>query len=81
MSAVGHLIGGAFAGGAAPFAVHPNDRTRAAQYLEEALKAQVTWAEAEQDIRSYLGGQGVTDPGFIQGEVDRARPLLEPWLS
>jgi hypothetical protein len=35
------LIVGAFGPGTAPFAVHPLDRERAAEYLLAALKAQI----------------------------------------
>jgi hypothetical protein len=79
MSSISHLIGGAFAFMPA-FAVHPNDRTRAAEYLTEALAAHVRWHEAEQDIRDYLASKGC-DAARIQEEIDRARPLLEPWLT
>lgn len=80
MSSVSHLIGGAFAFMDAPFAVHPNDRRRAAEYLTEALAAHVRWHEAEHDIRDYLASKGC-DAARIQKEVDAARPFLEPWLT
>ena len=81
MSVIGHMIGGAFGGGTEPFAVHSHDRAQAARYLMEAVRATMSWAEAEQDIRSFLAGKGITDPTLIQEQVDRARPLLHPWLS
>jgi hypothetical protein len=80
MSSVGHLIGGAFAGLTAPFAMHQLDAVRAAKYLLAAVEAQITWADAEDDIRQYLAGQNCS-PSFINGEVARAKPMLEPWLS
>ena len=80
MSEVFYLIGGAFAGMTAPFAVHPNDRARAFRYLEAAMQANIAWADAEADIRAYLTQQGCT-AALIQAEVDRARPYLQPWLS
>jgi hypothetical protein len=73
-------IKGAFGPHTAPFAVHPLDRGRATEYLAAALKAQITWAEAEVDIRTYLATQGAA-PDLIEEEVGRARPLLQPWLS
>ncbi len=79
-SGVFQLIGGAFAGETAPFAVHPLDRARAAQYLHAAIQQALGWAEAESDIRAYLGERGLDDQA-IQREIDRARPLLQPWLS
>lgn len=75
-----HLVAGGFAGMTAPFGVHPKDRERAAAYRDEAVRQGVTWAEAEQDIRTYLTEQGCTAE-MIQSEVNRARPLLQPWLS
>ena len=73
-------IKGAFGSATAPFAVHPLDRGRAADYLTAALKAQITWAEAEADIRAYLATQRAS-LDLIEEEVGRARPLLQPWLS
>ncbi|MBL6081127.1 hypothetical protein JMJ56_24290 [Belnapia sp. T18] len=73
-------IKGAFGLGSAPFALHHSDRVRAADYLVAALKAQITWAVAENDIRAFLATQGAT-PDLIQEQVGRARELLEPWLS
>ncbi|MBL6458996.1 hypothetical protein JMJ55_27065 [Belnapia sp. T6] len=73
-------IKAAFGSGATPFAVHHLDRVHAADYLVAALRAQVTWAQAEADIRAYLATQG-TIPDLINAEVDRARDLLEPWLT
>jgi len=73
-------IRGAFGPATASLTVHHLDRVRAADYLVAALKAKLTWAEAEADIRAYLAAQGV-QPDFIEKEVACARPLLQPWLS
>jgi hypothetical protein len=80
MSSASNLIGGAFAHLTAPFAVHPNDRKRAVAYLEAAVAANVDWPDAENDIRDYLKLNGCND-ATIRKEIDRARPLLEPWLT
>ena len=79
MSPVYHLIAGAFASMTAPFAIHQYDRERAAAYLGAAVKAQISWADAEQDIRDYLSSQNC-NVEYINQEVDRARPYLEHWL-
>jgi len=63
----------------APFAKHPLDHQRAATYLPAAVKAEVTWVEAEEDIRQYLNEQGCSE-AHIAEEVKRAKPYLEPWL-
>lgn len=73
-------IRGVFSSGNSSFATHPLDRIRAAEYLIAALKAQVTWADAEGDIRAYLATNDVA-PNLVEKEIDRARDLLEPWLS
>lgn len=78
-SPVYDLVGGAFAHLTAPFASHPLDRQRAFSYLAAAIQQNVSWAQAEQDIRHYLASQGCT-PDYIDDEVERARPYLEPWL-
>ena len=80
MSPVYELVGGAFAHMTAHFGVHPLDRRRAAAYLEAAVEANITWADAEQDIREYLAGQGCSSD-YIDEEVIRATPYLEPWLT
>jgi hypothetical protein len=49
-------------------------------YLVAAVKAQVSWADAEQDIRDYLTAKNCTAQ-WINTEVARAKPLLEPWLQ
>lgn len=73
-------IGGAFAGQTAPFGVHPNDNDRAFEYLREARRHKLTWADAKADIRAYLALQGVTEE-YIEEQVEFARPQLEPWLG
>jgi hypothetical protein len=80
MSSVGHLIGGAFAHQTAPFALHQLDTERAAKYLLVAVEAKITWADAEDDIRQYLKARNCS-PSFIDEEIARAKPMLEPWLS
>ena len=79
MSTVYSLIGGGFANMTASFAVHPLDRQQAADYLAAAVKADISWNDAEADIRAYLASQGCT-ASFIQDEVARAKPMLAPWL-
>jgi hypothetical protein len=78
-SSVFHIIGGAFGTATAPFAAHDLDRERAASYLLAALQAKLTWEDVEADIHVYLTTHGAT-PDRIEEEVDRARPLLQPWL-
>ena len=79
MSNVANLIGGAFAFTTAPFAMHQSDKERAAKYLLGAVQAQLTWADAESDIRQYLTEQNCS-PSFIDAEVARAKPFLKSWL-
>ena len=73
-------IHGAFGAANAPFGVDNLDRAHIADYLLAAVKVQLTWVQAEADIRAYLTTQGVT-PDRIEEAVDRVRPLLRPWLS
>lgn len=80
MSAVKDLICGAFAFGAAQFGMHQLEAERAAKYLLAAVQNQITWADAEDDIRQYLKAQNCS-PLFIDEEIARAKPMLEPWLS
>ena len=70
----------AFEVATAPFGVDALDRHHLAEYLLAALKARVTWAQAEADLRTYLTAQGVA-PDRIEEAVDLVRPLLQPWLS
>jgi hypothetical protein len=80
MSSIYDLVGGGFAHMTAPYAVHPLDRQRAAEYLSAALKANIQWHQAKQDIQAYLASQGCT-PEQIEEEVVRAAKFLEPWLT
>lgn len=48
------LIGGGFAHMTAPFAVHPNDRDRAKEYLRMAKAHGLTVSDAEDHARKYL---------------------------
>lgn len=48
------LIGGGFAHGTAAFAVHPNDRNRAKEYLKEAKAHGLTISDAVGHAREYL---------------------------
>lgn len=79
MSSVSHLVGAAFSASSLIFAEHDSDSEMAVAYLAAAVKDQITWAEAEQDIRDYLQAKGCPQ-SFIDRQVARARPLLEPWL-
>jgi hypothetical protein len=45
--------------------VYHLDRVRAVDYLVAALRAKLTWAEAEADIRAYLATHDV-QPDFIE---------------
>ncbi len=80
MSKAFEHIAGAFGFATAPFAVKYDNRERAAAYLTNALRAGVRWPEAENDVRQYLASKRV-DSESIQREIDRARPLLKPWLE
>lgn len=79
MSAVSHLVGAAFGAASLIFAEHELDRQSAVAYLDAAVKAQIAWTDAEQDIRDYLQVKGCPQ-SFVDRQVARARPLLEPWL-
>lgn len=48
------LIGGGFAHMAAPFAVHPSDRTRVKEYLKQAKTHGLTVADAVSHAREHL---------------------------
>lgn len=49
-----NLIGGGFAHVTAPFAVHPNDRQRAKEYLKLAKAHGLTISDAVGHAREYL---------------------------
>lgn len=48
------LIGGGFAHMTAPFAVHPSDRKRANEYLQQAKTHSLTISDAIDHARDYL---------------------------
>ena len=48
------LIGGAFSGMTAPFAVHPNDRARAKKYLKKAKAEGLTVSDAVRQAKLHL---------------------------
>lgn len=79
MEAWKKLIGGGFAGMDAPFALHPNDETRALIMVEEMQAAGVSWAEAERAIQEYLASQGVTGDK-MERQIERVRELIRPKL-
>jgi hypothetical protein len=70
----------AFEAATAPFGVANLDRHHLADYLLAALRARLTWGQAETDIRAYLTAQGAA-PDRIEEAVYLVRPLLQPWLS
>lgn len=69
------LIGGGFAHQTAPFAVHPNDRKRAREYLRQARAAGLSVADAMDHARAHLeAAQGwPTDTGK---QLDRVRKFF-----
>lgn len=69
----------AFGGLTADFAVHPIDRKGAVAYLRAALDHNLTWRDAENDVRTYLKERGCGQ-AHIDEQVERARRLLQPWL-
>ena len=48
------LIGGAFAGETAPFAVHPNDKKRAKKYFEQAKAEGLSVSDAVRHAKLHL---------------------------
>ncbi len=79
MEAWKKLIGGGFAWLDAPFALHPNDETRASMMIEEMQAAGVSWAEAERAIREYLVLQGVTGDK-MERQMERVIKMIRPKL-
>lgn len=79
MEAWKKLIGGGFAWMDAPFALHPNDETRALIMIEEMQAAAVNWDEAERAIWEYLVSQGVTGDK-MERQIERVRELIRPKL-
>ena len=71
---------GAFGPGSAPFAARHLNRAGAAKYLLAAVKAQLTWEQAEADILAHLNTRAET-ADRIEEEVARARPMLQSWLG
>lgn len=70
------LIGGGFAHMTAPFVLHPNDRQRAKEYLEQAKKHELTVADAIGHAREYLR----TSIGWPTDEDDQIR-RVEAYFS
>lgn len=74
-----NLLPGCFAAGTAPFAQHAGDRQSAFNYLECCIQNQVSWDDAQEQIRVYLKRQNCNGQ-TIREQVERARSYLEAWL-
>jgi hypothetical protein len=75
-----NLIKGAFAFMDAPFGLHPADRKRAVEYRKQAAASGLTWADAEDDVRTYAASKGWT-AAETEKQVLRAKKLLTPKLK
>jgi hypothetical protein len=63
---------GCFAFQTAPFGLHKNDEDRAREMFKAAVKAGVSFADVEREIRAYLSkAQGW--PVDVEKEIARAR--------
>lgn len=78
-----NLVGGCFGGDRAPFASHPADAERAAEYLACCVRSQMSWAEVESQIRDYLTskGSGSNTAAWIDDQVAEAHRRMAPWLK
>jgi hypothetical protein len=61
------------------FANHPLDEKRALDWLVKLYPRQATWSEAMDQIKDFLGSKNATS-SHIADQIDRAEPLLRPWL-
>ncbi len=74
------LIGGGFCHMTAPFAVHPQDRKRANEYLKLAKKHEITHSDAVEHAREYLS----TAKGWpcdVSEQLTRVRTFFAGKLS
>ena len=74
------LVSGCFGHGLAPFGVEASDKCRALAYLECLVENEISWDQAQEQMRAYLAERGAS-PQQVAVHIDIARPLLKPWLD
>jgi hypothetical protein len=74
------MIQGCLTTNASAFAGTEVDRERALNYLHCCWRNNVSWRDAEQQIREHLKAQGLNEAG-ITSQLRHVGRLLQPWLS
>jgi hypothetical protein len=72
-------IAGGFAGWDAPYALHPNDKTRALETMDAMRSEGIAWPEAERAFRQYLDGVGMRGEK-LERQMQRVAAFVRPRL-
>lgn len=72
-------IAGGFAGWDAPYAMHPNDETRANETVSAMRAEGIAWPETEIAFRQYLDGLGMRREK-LERQMQRVAAFVGPRL-
>lgn len=75
------LIAGCFGVADGKFAGHETEQQRAYELLGTLRQQNVNWEDVEEAFEDWLGKRTPNARGHSQGEMERVRAFLEPWLD